>query len=80
MEDIEILHLLMVEEGVVVGHLVGVLMDLHLDLGLSGIEMKEGCIEIIQMLDQGKEIGSAQILCEYIFFFLHASFCICSCF
>lgn len=38
MEDIEILHLLMVEEGVVVGHWVEVLMDLHLDLGLS--EMK----------------------------------------
>lgn len=35
MVDIEILHLLMVGEGVVVDHLVEVLMDLHLVLGLS---------------------------------------------
>lgn len=55
--DIESLLPLMFEEGVLLAdHLVELLMDLHLVQGL-------GWVEIIQMFDQGKETGSAQILC-----------------
>lgn len=54
--DIESLLPLMFEEGVLVDHLVEFLMDLHLVRGL-------GWVETIQMFDQGKETGSAQILC-----------------
>lgn len=55
--DIESLLPLMFEEGVLLAdHLVELLMDLDLVRGL-------GWVEIIQMFDQGKETGSAQILC-----------------
>lgn len=55
--DIESLLPLMFEGGVLLAdHLVELLMDLDLVRG-------PGWVEIIQMFDQGKETGSAQILC-----------------
>lgn len=58
--DIESLLPLLFEEGLLLAdHLVELLMDLDLVRGL-------GWVEIIQMFDQGKETGSAQILCKFI--------------
>ena len=61
--DIETLHPLMVEEGVVAGHLVELSMDLGLVLAHSEVKV---WVEIIQMCAQEMEIGFAQILCKYL--------------
>lgn len=57
-EDTETTHLHIVEDLVVVGQLVEVLMHLDLVLGLPGVKV---LVEIIQMYNQGKVTGTAQI-------------------